>query len=448
MFFLLPIYTRYLGVYEYGIIESMTVFSSILTIIFSLGIHNSVYRLYYDYESENAKKQLFGTIGFFVFLFSIIISLFLFIGKDFTGLIFKNIPFDPFFKFAILTTLLTNLAELPKAYLIINEKALQYTIISIVQFLLNTGIALYFLIILKSDASGLLKGQLLSSLVMSPFFIVFSLKHFKYKPDLKMLKSSLVFSIPALPTLLSAWILNLSDRIFIEHYINPKALGVYSLGYKIASIIGFAFTAIDMSYMPLFFKLANSKNESDLLKIKLLNRIYLSILLLLVFIVSLFSKEFIIILFSKDFFDSYKIIIIVSFVFFLSQFCALISKNLSQSKKIKQGMYIDLSAAVLNICFNLLLIPHFGIYGAAWATLLSFLYSVIVYYFYSLKHTFFIDFNLNEMFIFLVTFLIILIIIYSLNLSISISMILKIVLTIIILIFYYLYFRFSFRKLI
>jgi len=433
-------------VYEYGIVESMTVFSSILTIIFSLGIHNSVYRLYYDYETENTKKQLFGTIGFFVFLFSLIISILLFIGKDFTGMIFKNIPFDPFFKFVIFTTLITNLAELPKAYLIINEKALQYTIISIVQFCLNTGIALFFLIILKSDASGLLKGQLISSLIISPFFIFFSLKHFKFKPDLKMLKSSLVFSIPALPTLLSAWILNLSDRIFVDHYISPNALGIYSLGYKIASIIGFAFTAIDMSYMPLFFKLANSKIESDLLKIKLLNRIYLSLLLLLVFIVSLFSKEFIIIFFSKDFFDSYKIIMIVSFVFFLSQFCSLISKNLSQSKKVKQGMYIDLSAALLNICFNFFLIPNFGIYGAAWATLLSFLFSVIVYYYYSLKHTFFIDFHLNELFIFLFIFIIILIVTDILNLSFLISIILKIVISILILVFYYFYFRDSFKK--
>jgi O-antigen/teichoic acid export membrane protein len=425
MFFLLPIYTNYLGVHEYGIVESMTVFSSVLSIIFSMGLYNSVYRLYYDYKTEEEKKTLFGTITAFVFLFSVLVSVFLFLSRDFANILFDKIPYDPYFKFAIVITLLNNLSELPKSFLMIQEKALEYTLISIVQFLLNTGFAIYFIIYLRSGADGVLSGQLISSLLISPFFIIFSIRNFGFKLKFRMLKSAILFSLPALPTLLSAWILNLSDRVFIDHYINPGALGVYSLGYKIASIIVILFTAIDMSYLPKFFKFANIGNSKNINKLVQINRIYIVILLFISFLISFFSKEVILIFFSKEFYDAHKVVMIISYGFFLSQTCSIISKNLSQSKKVTQGMYIDLSSAGLNIVLNILLIPVYGILGAAWATLLSFLFSVIVYYYYSKRNTFFVKFYLVEIGLILIFSVFLLVLFNYLNFPIITSLVIK-----------------------
>ena len=69
-----------------------------------------------------------------------------------------------------------------------------------------------------------------------------------------MFKSALIYSLPIIPNLLSAFILNVSDRIFIEKYIDLKSLGIYSLGYQLAgglAVIGGAFYG---AYNPCFFE--------------------------------------------------------------------------------------------------------------------------------------------------------------------------------------------------
>ncbi|GAB4284877.1 MAG: hypothetical protein Kow0068_10060 [Marinilabiliales bacterium] len=57
-FFLLPLYTNYLSPADYGIVQSMQVLSAILIVFFTLAIDRAVYRLYFDFKTENEKKLI------------------------------------------------------------------------------------------------------------------------------------------------------------------------------------------------------------------------------------------------------------------------------------------------------------------------------------------------------------------------------------------------------
>ena len=57
-----------------------------------------------------------------------------------------------------------------------------------------------------------------------------------------------------IPALLCAWILNLSDRIFIERYFTLTDVGIYSLGYKIGGLVLILSNAFNKAYEPLFYK--------------------------------------------------------------------------------------------------------------------------------------------------------------------------------------------------
>jgi len=81
-FILLPIYTHFITPADYGIVSSMAVLQTILAIFFTLCLERSIVRLYWDYKTENDKKDFFGTItisiavfssiGLFCYLYSII----------------------------------------------------------------------------------------------------------------------------------------------------------------------------------------------------------------------------------------------------------------------------------------------------------------------------------------------------------------------------------------
>jgi O-antigen/teichoic acid export membrane protein len=291
-FFLLPLYTASLTPSDYGIVQSMQVLSAILTIFFTLAVDRAVYRLYFDFKTEENKKTYLSTIAISLFIISLLILGILFIFNNLISKIYSSISFYPFYFYAIITAFLSAYAILPKIYYQINEKARSFITLSLLQFVSNTGFVIWFVVGVKAGAEGWLKGLMLGNLITLPVFVYVIVKAINFKFNLEYLKSSLKYSLPMIPSLLSAWILNMSDRIFIEQYFSLKEVGIYSLGYRIAGLVLIVTGAFNLAYNPVFFKLANSDDQiTAKKKLSQYNYIYILMLLIIVFFISFFAKE-------------------------------------------------------------------------------------------------------------------------------------------------------------
>jgi len=372
-FFLLPLYTRYLTPADYGIISSLQVLTSILTIFFTLAIDRSIYRLFFDHTTEVDKKDYLGTITIALLAISTIELLLLFLFKTTISQIYKSIEFYPFYDFAILAAFFSIFQVVPKIYFQINEQAGKFILISIAQFLLNAGLTLWFVVGRVEGAVGMLKGELVANVIIAPLVMYISYKTINLKFKTKFFIDSLKFSVPLIPALLSAFILNLSDRIFIERYFTLADVGIYSLGYKIAGLIGVVTSSFLLAYGPVFYRHANSDDQvAAKEKIGKYNQMYILVVIIAAFIITLFSKEAIILLLSSKYKESYKIIPIIAFAYILIQITGLFNMMIYQHKKSVALMFIVLISAGLSILINFLLIPAYGAYGAAFATVISF----------------------------------------------------------------------------
>ena len=396
-FVLLPIYSRYLSPSDYGIVSSMQVVGGILAVFLTLAINNSVYRLYFDYKTEKRRKEYLGTVSISIAIISFVIVFLLFLFRNFVSQIFKGIEFFPYYMYAILTAYFTVFSLIPKIYLQVNKKAGKFVSISLSQFFISTSLILYFVIKEGAGAEGMLKGTMIASIIMLPVYFYITYKTISFTVNRKILKESLSFSLPMIPSLLSAWILNLSDRIFIERYFDLNDVGLYSMGYKIGSLVLVFASAFNLAYGPIFYKLASSENQ-DLAKKKLkqYNHLFVLVLILVVFLISFFSKEAILLLLDPKYFEAYKIIPIIAFSCLISQTTGLLNLSIYQNKKTLQMMYMILGGAGFNIFMNFVLVPKYGPYGAAAATVLSFCFLFLLQYNYS-KKCYFIPFRWKEL---------------------------------------------------
>ena len=102
--FLLPIYTRYLSPEDYGLVQSMAVLSWFLIILFTFSFDRSLSRLYFDCKTEKDKKDLLGTIFYFIFIISTFLLCLLFVLQTWMDLIFTSIDFYPYFVYTIFTS--------------------------------------------------------------------------------------------------------------------------------------------------------------------------------------------------------------------------------------------------------------------------------------------------------------------------------------------------------
>ncbi|MCF8296150.1 MAG: oligosaccharide flippase family protein [Melioribacteraceae bacterium] len=383
-FILLPIYTAFLEPSQYGIVNSMTVLSAVVGVLLTLGIDRGIYRLYYDYD-ENERRVYLGTILIGLAFFSLTISCLVLVFPSLLSCIFQSIPFYPYYFLMLSFTLLSRIIIIPSIYLRISEQAGKYVLLSLTSFILTASFNLLFVIYYKEGAVGMLKGTLFANAIMTPIFYIFTYNSFILKFKLKYFVESLKFSLPILPSFIFAWILNLSDRIFLEHYLTLNEVGIYSLGYKIASIITVIAGGIFQAYTPFFYKLANEKHFNFKTKIEKYNDFLVIIILIICFFISFFSKEFMKLFISFKYYESINLIPILSVAFFFSQTTALLNLMIYQEKKSLQNMYLTFFASLINVISNIILIPFYGMMGSAIATIISFSVLFISKYWYARK---------------------------------------------------------------
>lgn len=395
-FFLLPIFTRYLSPEEYGILNSMNLLGVVLSIFFTMAIERSVFRLYFDYKNEE-RKDFLGTIFIsLVVIGTSITILCLLVFNNLLVIIFESISFYPYYVYLIINTYLTIFSYLPLAYFIIEEKPKVFILLTTSKLILGTILSIYFVVYLKNGAVGQLFAVMLSSLIYLPIYIYITIQRINIKFNIHMAQDSLRFSLPMVPHLLSAWILNLSDRIFIAHYFNIRDVGIYSLGYQIGGLVLIFSSAFYQAYSPVFFRMATSCNKIELAKEKLkkYNSIFIIVVIMISFVISFFSKEIIALLIDIRYHEAYKIVPIIAISYMISQSGGIHNLAIYQQKKTKQIMYIIITSAFVNILLNYILIRPFGAYGAAFATLITFFIFWITKYIYS-KKCFFVGFYWN-----------------------------------------------------
>ena len=380
-FVLLPIYTSYLSVNEYGIISAMVVFNAFLTILITLNLERSIFRLYYDYKTIAQKKEYIGTVFISILCFSTIIVGLIFFTRNYVSLIYSSIDFYPYFLISIFTVYIGVYGSVLRVLLQVMQKAKLFVVIGVVQFSISSLFILLFVVYYKQGAYGYLKGGLLGNLIMMPFFIKLLLPYMKFKLNKLIIINTLKYSLPIVPAVLSAQIIDLSDRVFIENYFSNLDVGLYSLGYTIAGVVLVITAAFKKAYDPFFYKTANSKKKEVAVKILTnTNELYYIITIFICFSISLVSKEMIYWFFPKSYYIAYKIVPIISLAYAVSKISGLINLSFYQEKKTLKLMKLSIYAAMLNVGLNFLLIPLYGYYGAAVSTLITFVFMFFIKY--------------------------------------------------------------------
>lgn len=371
-FLLVPIYISSMTTAEYGIVGSMIVIINVLSLIITLGVERSIYRLYHDYNSDIEKKEFLGSINFFIYAFASITILLLFVFKEPISHIYKSIPFSPYFVITFFVAYSSIFGVVPMIYLQVSEKAGKFLIISIIQTIVNAIWILYFTVFKHGEAKGMLMGLLCGNLTMIPLFLWFHLKEFACVFKIKYIKSTLIFSLPLLPALISSWVINMSSQVFIENNFSTSEVAIYSLSLKLVAVISLIFNAIFTAYCPIFYKEANSVDQ-DRSKKYLINLQNIVILFstTCTSLVAIFAKDILQLIFPQDYHSGADVVAILTCGTIIFQLSGFLNLAYYQNKKTGIIMWISISSAVLTILLNVILIPRFSLLGAAFTYLFS-----------------------------------------------------------------------------
>ena len=372
--FLLPLMVAYLTTEEIGAIALIYIISSVFITIISSPISTSLNRYYYHPKFSNKTD---------IFLFNLVVVLLIksllfffvlyYLNYLISDWIFKDgIKWSLLLKLYSLLVLIIPLSNFFKELCKITEKAKLLVSVRVVESLIYIPLSLLFFNF-NLGVYSMIYGQILSVLFTILVLLIIFYKNFKPSFSFTLLKRPFKYSYPLMFSDLSQLLYDVVDRYILKGFVSLEKIGVYDLGYKVSgfynALLG---SAISQALPPIIYKEENSNNKINLF-IKKQSFYYLIIGMWFWLLISLFCDD-IINFFLKDNHE-YKDLSILIPILLLSNVMHVLGYFLSWGIILKEKswtMTLNMFLSVfLNITLNFLLIPIFGILGAALATLIS-----------------------------------------------------------------------------
>ncbi|HFE9702438.1 TPA: oligosaccharide flippase family protein [Clostridium perfringens] len=350
------ILSRYLGPELKGKMAYILNISGIITIILDAGLEQT-YGYFKRKNVENNFKKYLKVI-------LIINIVYLFIGV-LLNIILNNVNF-------IFITIISlfNIISIQLSYVMMIENINLRNKINIIVNIVYFFIILNIYFFTKSNLYFVLIIQIFR------FFIEIILYNFKFKITIKdILKEKIEreyivdmikIGIPAMIMSLLITFNYSLDQIILKNYVNYYQLGLYSAGAAIASLAWF-FTD---SFKDVITSKTTEKDSVSEIIFSIKFNIYISIFIIIFFV--LFGKFAIYIVHGSKFLNSYYVTIIILFGNIPMIFYKIINSLYINKGKQKISVIILSVSVIENIILNNILIPIWGINGAAFSTVFSY----------------------------------------------------------------------------
>ncbi len=368
---LIPVYTRYLETYEYGLLEFINRNLQIIKILFTAGL-GAATMSYYCSGTEDGKNKVISTAMIGVVVLGMIAFIcYQYFIEDISMLFFNNNKYLGIFRGAgvlIITDLMT---IVPLTYIRANMKSTHFILFSIGNFLAIVTINIIMVVILGYKVYGIILGLIISGVVYSIVLSIYTIFYVGLNYDWQIFKKLALFGAPFIPGSIMLFVINNGDRYFIQQMLGGSHLGIYSFGYTLASV---SMLLIINPFMqiwgPYMFKLdKDSEDRSEF------GRIFLYVITAYCFVslgISIFSKEIIMIVGTYKYHDAYNIVPLICFanifwvmsLFFDSGFYI---KKVTKYKPLIMGI-----GCIVAVVSYAVMIPLYGISGAAYATIVTF----------------------------------------------------------------------------
>lgn len=381
---LLPLYTSHLTTSDYGILAILEVTSTLFVAFFSLKLSTSMMRWCSNESDENRRKSIVFTNYTFTWIFVILLNLVLFLlYGELSKLYFSEAGYELLFKILFASASLEIINYYPFELIRLNEKSLFYVFITLVRLVLILSLNIVFVARLEMGIEGILYSQLIGQGAVFVITLPFVIRNLTLRFDFRELRKMLNYGIPLVFASIATMLLNLGDRYIIKYILDYSQVGIYSLGYKIASVINmFLIQSFNIGFLPIAYKMYQ-KPEANRFFSKTLTY-YTLVLVIFSYILSAFSRE-VIIAFARNpnFYEAYRVVPLLCFPLILRGIQYIFSLGLHFVKRTQYNAVLVITVSALNVGLNFLFIPALGIFGAAISTIICWTLLTIAFYVFS-----------------------------------------------------------------
>jgi O-antigen/teichoic acid export membrane protein len=381
VFALLPIYTSYLTVADYGNLDLILTYGAFFFIFIDLGLVSS----FWKYRTKSLgydEKEVIFNILLIVFAVSLILFFFIFIYLVFVNqALFGNLILIFFFFEIFRKYYMIALVILQADF-----KAGKYVLGTILYTAVFLILNIIFITYYNLNYSGVIYSYSIAALTGFLYAFPILKKKIKKHLNIQLSKKMIEYGFPLMIGNLAAVVITLSSRFFLKQMATDIELGQYSYGFKYASLVQVILNnSFFLAWNPIRWKIYEMENGKEIFA--KFYRLFLIMLPVLTFVlvgsVIILMK---LITMDVSYLGGVIIILIVASSFTLHGLYYFNSMGMLFENKTRIIMYIITATGIINLILNFFFISLWGIFGAAVSMLVSYLFMFIVGRYYSQKY--------------------------------------------------------------
>lgn len=368
-FVMVPYYTYALTTAEYGTVDVLVSTVSLLAPLVTFGMGDIV--TLYLVRKEYSEEKVF-TNSFLTLLLGNIVIYILY------PLITSIETLKNYVMFFFLLLLVQSFYSVLQSYARGIGKVVSFAVSGILYTVILVALNLLFLTYFKMGIKGYLLSMIIAYFACCLYLFtkvdVFRLLRFS-AIDKVYTKNLLKLSLPLLPTSILWWLMNVCDKYTILFYLSASANGLYTVAHKLPTILSTIYSVFQQAWqlttMEMKTKEERSEMYSNLFEI-------LSCLLIVATAGLIMCSKFFVVMFCETTYESAWVIIpMLLFSAIFNSLSGFFGSNYIPMGNTVAVLKISVIGTIINFVLNIVLVPLFGLQGAAFATCAGFIYMTI-----------------------------------------------------------------------
>jgi O-antigen/teichoic acid export membrane protein len=372
-FIVIPIYTRRISPAEYGILELLNRGQDVLAITVMSGMSLAALA-FYQFEAANPGRQrrvfstaLLGILGNGLVLLLLLLPF----AKEISGALFRTEQYAWAIYFVLPLIPLEMVFSLGLVSLQSRYKSVAYITLSIGRFVIGLSLNLIMVLWLEWGLKGILIATAIHTSVPAIATFLLIMRRSDWQVEWKLWKELLRYGLPFVPGGLFLFVLNSGDRYLLNLFHGQGTVGLYAISYKLGSIATFLLMSPFLKvWGPVMINVANGENGPA--KIARLMTHVVTAYVYVGMLLSLLAPAILRTLVSSQYQGAAIAVPIVTLAYLFWDMSIIADTVFYATKKTNVKPFILGLSALLCLSFYLILIPPYGILGAAWATVIAF----------------------------------------------------------------------------
>lgn len=402
-FLLVPFYTNVFPPSKYGIITLVFSYIALLNIFFSIGFESGYFKFASTLE-QGTPKENFTHPFVTIFLNSMVLSFFIYVfSEPIARLIDLKPEYYDFVKYSAVILFFDAIVLVPFARLRLINKAGKFTTIKVINIVVNVSLNFILVLGFKMGLVAVFISNLAASIVTFIILLPDIAGNLSFSFNKKLFDELWRFSLPYVPAGLAAIMVQVVSRPIMQFLTDEATVGIFQANFRLGIVMWLVVSMFEYAWRPFFLNNAKEPNAREIFS-KVLT-VFVGFASIVLILLSFFVEELIRIplphdkhLIGSEYWAGVYIVPIILFSYLLNGIYVNFMAGIYIEKKTKYLPFITGLGAVINVGFNFLLIPHFGLYGAAVATFFSYLAMAI--YIYIVSQKFYpVDYNLKKVFL-------------------------------------------------